>query len=215
MSHAFGSVEELGDGYGFRKVRQALGVEAFGVNVIVMPPGYEGFFHYHDEQDELYFVHAGTARVEIESEDRLLGPGGLLHVASTTPRRVSNGGADDLVDARRRRQGRLRATRRPPGRRGRRRPPRELRFGRLRVLEGSLGRARRPAPHAKAAPASAKTTTASQWIPITSVCRPSTATEASEAASHGERRRSASPSATSHATNAASPATPVSTPSSV
>jgi len=97
VSHAFGSVEELGDGYGFRKVRQALGVEAFGVNVIVMPPGYEGFFHYHDEQDELYFVHAGTARVEIESEDRLLGPGGLLHVTSTTPRRVSNGGADDLV----------------------------------------------------------------------------------------------------------------------
>ena len=97
MSHAFGSVEELGDGYGFRKVRQALGVEAFGVNVIVMPPGYEGFFHYHDEQDELYFVHAGTARVEIEGEERLLGPGGLLHVASTTPRRVSNGGADDLV----------------------------------------------------------------------------------------------------------------------
>ena len=97
MSHAFGSVEELGDGYGFRKVRQALGVEAFGVNVIVMPPGYEGFFHYHDEQDELYFVHAGTARVEIEGEDRLLSTGGLLHVRSTTPRRVSNGGADDLV----------------------------------------------------------------------------------------------------------------------
>ena len=31
MSHAFGTVDELGDGYGFRKVRQALGVEAFGV----------------------------------------------------------------------------------------------------------------------------------------------------------------------------------------
>jgi mannose-6-phosphate isomerase-like protein (cupin superfamily) len=62
-----------------------------------MPPGYEGFFHYHEEQDELYFVHAGTARVEVEGEDRLLGPGGMIHVSSTTPRRVSNGGADDLV----------------------------------------------------------------------------------------------------------------------
>src|SRR4029453_18694898 len=97
MTYAFGAVDELGEGYGFRKVRQALGVEAFGVNVIVMPPGYEGFFHYHEEQDELYFVHAGTARVEVEGEDRLLGPGGMIHVSSTTPRRVSNGGADDLV----------------------------------------------------------------------------------------------------------------------
>ena len=51
--YAFGSIDELGEGYGFRKVRSALGVEAFGANVIVMPPRYEGFFHYHDERDEL------------------------------------------------------------------------------------------------------------------------------------------------------------------
>ena len=95
--YAFGTIDELGQGYGFRKVRQALGVEAFGVNVIVMPPHYTGFHHYHDEQDELYFVHAGTARVEVGGEERTLGPGGMVHVASTTPRRVSNGGDDDLV----------------------------------------------------------------------------------------------------------------------
>ena len=97
MTHAFGSIDELGEGYGFRKVRRALGVEAFGVNVIVMPPGHEGFHHYHDEQDELYFVHSGTARVEVEGEDRMLGPGGLVHVTSTTPRRISNPGDEDLV----------------------------------------------------------------------------------------------------------------------
>ena len=97
MTHAFGSIDELGEGYGFRKVRRALGVEAFGVNVIVMPPGYEGFHHYHDEQDELYFVHSGTARVEVEGEERVLGPGGLMHVTSTTPRRISNPGDEDLV----------------------------------------------------------------------------------------------------------------------
>ena len=97
MGHSFGSIQELGDGYGFRKVRRALGLTAFGVNAIVMPPRFEGFLHYHERQDELYFVHSGTARVEVEGEDRLLGPGGLFHCESTTPRRVSNGGDDDLV----------------------------------------------------------------------------------------------------------------------
>jgi mannose-6-phosphate isomerase-like protein (cupin superfamily) len=72
-------------------------VTAFGVNAIVYPPGFEGFLHYHDEQDELYFVHSGTARVEVDGETRELGPGGLCHVASTTPRKVSNVGEDDLV----------------------------------------------------------------------------------------------------------------------
>ena len=97
MGHHFGSIDELGEGYGFRKVRRALGVDAFGVNAIVMPPRYEGVHHYHDEQDELYFVHSGTARVEVEGEERVLGPGGLVHVASTTPRRISNAGDEDLV----------------------------------------------------------------------------------------------------------------------
>jgi mannose-6-phosphate isomerase-like protein (cupin superfamily) len=94
----FGSIDELGEGYGFRKVRKPLGVSAFGVNAIVMPPAYLGFHHYHDMQDELYFVHSGTARVEVDGEERILGPGGLVHVESTTPRRVSNASdSEDLV----------------------------------------------------------------------------------------------------------------------
>jgi mannose-6-phosphate isomerase-like protein (cupin superfamily) len=98
MGHAFGSIDELGEGYGFRKVRRALGVTAFGVNAIVYPPGYEGFHHFHDTQDELYFVHSGQARVEVDGEERTLGPGSLLHVESTTPRKVSNASeTDDLV----------------------------------------------------------------------------------------------------------------------
>ena len=98
MGYAFGSIDALGEGYGFRKVRQALGVTAFGANAIVMPPGFEGFHHYHEEQDELYFVHEGTARFEVEGEVRVLGPGGLCHVESTTPRRVSNASdEEDLV----------------------------------------------------------------------------------------------------------------------
>jgi mannose-6-phosphate isomerase-like protein (cupin superfamily) len=97
MSYAFGSIDELGAGPGFRKVRRALGITAFGVNAVVYPPGYEGFLHYHDEQDELYFVHSGTARVEVGDEVRELGPGGMVHVESTTPRRLSNVGDEPLV----------------------------------------------------------------------------------------------------------------------
>ena len=98
MGHRFGSIGELGDNYGFRKIRGALGVTAFGVNAIVMPPGGEGIHHYHDTQDELYFVHSGCARFEVDGEVRELGPGGLCHVSSTTGRRFSNASdTDELV----------------------------------------------------------------------------------------------------------------------
>jgi mannose-6-phosphate isomerase-like protein (cupin superfamily) len=97
MAYAISSLDELGEGYGFRKVRKALGVTAFGVNVIVMPPSFDGFLHYHDTQDELYFVHSGTARFELDGETRELGAGSLVHVESTTPRKFSNAGDDDLV----------------------------------------------------------------------------------------------------------------------
>jgi mannose-6-phosphate isomerase-like protein (cupin superfamily) len=98
MGHSFGSLDEIGEGYGFRKVRRALGVTAFGVNAVVYPPGYEGFHHYHDTQDELYFVHSGRALFEVDGETRELGAGGLCHVESTTPRKVTNASeTEDLV----------------------------------------------------------------------------------------------------------------------
>jgi quercetin dioxygenase-like cupin family protein len=90
MSHAFSSLDELGEGPGFRKVRGPLGVTAFGVNAIVYPPHFDGFAHYHDTQDELYFVHSGTVRVEVEGETHDLAAGGLFHCEATTPRKVSN-----------------------------------------------------------------------------------------------------------------------------
>ena len=90
MTYAFGTLDEMGTGPGFRKIRQELGVEAFGINGIVMPPGHDGFLHFHDTQDELYFVHRGRVEVEVEGEKRVLGEGGLFHVEATTPRKVSN-----------------------------------------------------------------------------------------------------------------------------
>jgi quercetin dioxygenase-like cupin family protein len=97
MGYKVSSLEELGDGYGFRKVRVPLGVTAFGVNALVFPPHYDGPEHYHDTQDELYFVHRGTATVTVDGEEHTVAEGGLVHVESTTPRRVSNRTDEDLV----------------------------------------------------------------------------------------------------------------------
>ena len=95
---AVASLEGIGEGYGFRKIRRELGVSAFGVNAIVMPPGYESGFHYHDQQQELYFVHQG--RIEMEFGDgsrQVLGPGSLARVDAATHRRVKNIGSEDAV----------------------------------------------------------------------------------------------------------------------
>ena len=94
MGYAFSSVDELGDGV-FRKIRQELGITAFGANAVVLASGVESRPHFHDDQDELYFVHRGRARFEVGDEVRELGPGGLCHVESTTPRRVSNASEEE------------------------------------------------------------------------------------------------------------------------
>ena len=97
MGYHVGSIDELGEGYGFRKIRKALGVTAFGVNALVFPPRYEGPNHWHDTQDELYFVYRGTATFSFDGEEHEVREGGLVHVESTTHRMVSNRTDDDLV----------------------------------------------------------------------------------------------------------------------
>ncbi len=96
MAHRHALIHDLGDGV-FRKVRRELGITAFGVNAIVLPPGTQWFNHYHEVQDELYFVHRGRAGFDVDGEEFELGPGGLCHVDSTTPRRFWNAGEQDLV----------------------------------------------------------------------------------------------------------------------
>lgn len=97
MGYTKGSIDEMGEGPGFRKIRRELGVTAFGVNALIYPPGQEGFLHYHDEQDELYFVHKGRASFEVDGEKFELGPGGVVYVESKTPRKISNQTDEDLV----------------------------------------------------------------------------------------------------------------------
>jgi mannose-6-phosphate isomerase-like protein (cupin superfamily) len=95
---AVGSLDALGEGWGFRKIRQALGVTAFGMNAIVMPPGFGGALHYHEQQEETYFVHQGTIEFEFGDGARhVLGPGGLARVDAATIRGLRNVGDTDAV----------------------------------------------------------------------------------------------------------------------
>jgi mannose-6-phosphate isomerase-like protein (cupin superfamily) len=92
---AVANVDALSDEPGFRKVRRALGVTAFGVNAIEIPAGYETGRHFHEEQEELYFVHRG--RIEIRFGDgssHVLGPGGLARVDAHTVRSIRNVGEE-------------------------------------------------------------------------------------------------------------------------
>ena len=60
---------------GFRKVRQALDVTEFGVNAIVLPPGYTSRRHYHDRQQELYMVLRGVIEFDFDgAPSRRSGP---------------------------------------------------------------------------------------------------------------------------------------------
>jgi mannose-6-phosphate isomerase-like protein (cupin superfamily) len=97
VGYAKGTIDEMGEGPGFRRIRRELGVTAFGVNALIYPPGQEGFLHYHDEQDELYFVHRGRASFEVDGDEFELGPGGVVYVESTTPRKINNRTDEELV----------------------------------------------------------------------------------------------------------------------
>ncbi|HWG09831.1 MAG TPA: cupin domain-containing protein [Solirubrobacteraceae bacterium] len=96
--YAVGNIDDLGEAPGFRKIRKALGVTAFGVNAIVMPPGIESGFHYHDTQEELYFVHRGAIEMEFgDGSVHTLREGGLARVDAPTVRKIRNVGDTDAV----------------------------------------------------------------------------------------------------------------------
>lgn len=89
--YSVSSIDRLGEGFGFRKVRQPLGVEAFGVNAVVMPPDYPTRNHFHDEQEELYFVHRGTVEFTFgDGTTHRVEEGGLVWVAPHTVRQLKS-----------------------------------------------------------------------------------------------------------------------------
>jgi mannose-6-phosphate isomerase-like protein (cupin superfamily) len=96
--YAVANVDALAEGPGFRKVRRELGVTAFGVNAIEIPADFETGRHFHEEQEELYFVHRGRILIVLNDDtEHVLGPGGLARVDAATVRKIKNVGGEPAL----------------------------------------------------------------------------------------------------------------------
>lgn len=96
--YAIGSIADLGEGHGFRNVRRGLGVTAFGVNVLVREPGYETKWHYHDLQEELYFVQRGSIEMQFaDGSAHRLAAGTFARVDAVTARKIKIIGPGETV----------------------------------------------------------------------------------------------------------------------
>jgi len=85
---------EAGFGGGFVKVRAELGVTAFGVQLIRMPPNYPDYpehDHSEDGQEEVYLALEGSGQIEIEGERVELNKDAFVRVAPGTKRKVLPG----------------------------------------------------------------------------------------------------------------------------
>jgi mannose-6-phosphate isomerase-like protein (cupin superfamily) len=64
----------------------------------VLPSGYSTGVHFHDEQEETYFVHAGTVEFRFgDGTTHVAGPGGIARVDAATHRGMRNVGEGEAV----------------------------------------------------------------------------------------------------------------------
>lgn len=91
--HAVKKIDDMEAVYlgAFKRARAELGVESFGLQVIDMPPNYDGYpehDHAGDGQEEVYVVLRGGGEIEIEGERFPLDPDHIARVASGVMRKV-------------------------------------------------------------------------------------------------------------------------------
>jgi uncharacterized cupin superfamily protein len=81
----------------FQPLRRELGVESFGINLIILQPGQRGRIHAHEHQEEVYMVLEGQLTLLLDGAEQLLGPDHLVRVGPATRRQLVNAGAQRLV----------------------------------------------------------------------------------------------------------------------
>ena len=94
MSHTIVEASEIEAKNGvFRPLRQPLGVSAFGINQIELPPNAEGPEHNHaeDGQEEVYVVVRGGGKIRAEGHEHELKTGQYVFLSADTTRQMIAG----------------------------------------------------------------------------------------------------------------------------
>jgi hypothetical protein len=91
--HAVKKIDEMEAVYGgaFKRVRAELGVESFGIQIIDMPPSFDGYpehDHSADGQEEVYLALRGGGEIEIEGERSPLDQDHIARVGPGVKRKV-------------------------------------------------------------------------------------------------------------------------------
>jgi uncharacterized cupin superfamily protein len=81
----------------FQTLRRELGVESFGINLIILEAGQRGRIHAHREQEEVYLVLEGELTLGIDGEEQALGTNGIVRVGPSVRRQLVNRGPGRLV----------------------------------------------------------------------------------------------------------------------
>jgi uncharacterized cupin superfamily protein len=81
----------------FQSLRRELGVESFGINLIVLGPGERGRIHTHEHQEEVFLVLAGTLTLIVQGAEHELGPDRVARVPAKLRRQLVNAKPEPLV----------------------------------------------------------------------------------------------------------------------
>lgn len=81
----------------FQRLRDDLGVTAFGINLLTLRPRQRLRVHKHRNQEEVYLVLEGELTLIVEAEPHPLGPGTLARVGPQQRRQLTNAGSERVV----------------------------------------------------------------------------------------------------------------------
>ena len=89
-------IDEMEAAFGgsFVKARAELGVSAFGIQIIQLPPDFSDYpehDHVDDGQEEVFIALSGSGRIEIDGERVELGPDVLVRVGPDARRKIFSG----------------------------------------------------------------------------------------------------------------------------
>jgi uncharacterized cupin superfamily protein len=82
-------------GGAFKRARAELGISAFGMQILDMPPNVDGQYPEHDHQadgqEEVYVVLVGRAELDVEGDRIPLDPGTMVRVGPSARRTIRTG----------------------------------------------------------------------------------------------------------------------------